>query len=140
MLRQSAHEIALSTKGRGFYDFTNALRELVDKSQLKTGLATLHLQHTSASLLIQENADPEVRRDLERFFSKLAPDGDPLFQHTSEGDDDMPAHVRTALTTVNLSIPILEHCLALGTWQGIYLWEHRTAPHRRRVAVHLIGE
>jgi len=140
MLRQSAHEIALSTKGRGFYDFTNALRELVDKSQLKTGLATLHLQHTSASLLIQENADPEVRRDLERFFSKLAPDGDPLFQHTSEGDDDMPAHIRTALTTVNLSIPIVERRLVLGTWQGIYLWEHRTAPHRRRVAVHLIGE
>ena len=140
MLRQSAHEIVLSTKGRGFYDFTTAVRDLVDKSQFKTGLATLHLQHTSASLLIQENADPEVRRDLERFFSKLAPDGDPLFQHTSEGDDDMPAHIRTALTTVNLSIPIVERRLALGTWQGIYLWEHRTAPHRRRVAVHLIGE
>jgi len=140
MLRQSVHEVALPTRGRGFYDFTGAVKELVDKSLLKTGLATLHLQHTSASLLIQENADPEVRRDLERFFSKLAPDGDPLFHHTSEGDDDMPAHVRTALTTVNLSIPIVERRLALGTWQGIYLWEHRTAPHRRRVTVHLLGE
>jgi len=140
MLRQSAHEIALSTRGRGFYDFTHSVQELVEKSGLKTGLATLHLQHTSASLLIQENADPEVRRDLERFFSKLTPDGDPLFQHTSEGDDDMPAHVRTALTAVNLSIPIVEQRLALGTWQGIYLWEHRLAPHRRRISVHLLGE
>jgi len=103
-------------------------------------LATLHLQHTSASLLIQENADPEVRRDLERFFSRLAPDGDPLFRHTAEGDDDMPAHIRTALTTVNLGIPFTAGRLALGTWQGIYLWEHRTAPHRRRVTVHLLGE
>jgi secondary thiamine-phosphate synthase enzyme len=100
----------------------------------------LHLQHTSASLLIQENADPEVRRDLERFFARLAPDGDALFQHTAEGDDDMPAHIRTALTAVNLSIPIAAGRLALGTWQGIYLWEHRTAPHRRRVTVHLLGE
>ncbi|MFA6546539.1 MAG: secondary thiamine-phosphate synthase enzyme YjbQ, partial [Limisphaerales bacterium] len=94
----------------------------------------------SASLLIQENADPEVRRDLERFFARLAPDGDPLFQHTSEGDDDMPAHIRTALTTVNLSIPIVRGELALGTWQGIYVWEHRTSPHRRQLVVHLVGE
>jgi len=140
MLRQSAHEIVLSTRGRGFYDFTNLVQELVEQSGLKTGLATLHLQHTSASLLIQENADPEVRRDLERFFSKLVPDGDSLFRHTSEGDDDMPAHVRTALTAVNLAIPIVERRLALGTWQGIYLWEHRIAPHRRVVSAHLIGE
>lgn len=140
MLRQNVHEVALPTRGRGFYDFTDAVQELVDQSRLQTGLATLHLHHTSASLLIQENADPEVRRDLERFFSKLAPDGDPLFHHTSEGDDDMPAHVRTALTAVNLSLPIVDRRLALGTWQGIYLWEHRTAPHRRRVTVHLLGE
>ena len=110
------------------------------KGGFKTGLATLHLQHTSASLLIQENADPEVRRDLERFFSRLIPDGDRLFQHTCEGDDDMPAHIRTSLTTVNLSIPIVRGELALGTWQGIYVWEHRTVPHRRQLVVHLLGE
>ena len=138
-MRQSVHEISLPTKGRGLYDFTSSVQKLVDQSKLTTGLATLHLQHTSASLLIQENADPEVRRDFERFFSRLVPDGDPLFQHISEGDDDMPAHVRTALTAVNLSIPIVNSALALGTWQGIYLWEHRTHPHRRTIVVHLLG-
>ena len=102
--------------------------------------ATLHLQHTSASLLIQENADPGVRRDLERFMARVCPDGDPMFEHDYEGPDDMPAHVRTALTAVNLSIPITDGHLALGTWQGIYLWEHRHAGHRRKVTVHLIGE
>jgi secondary thiamine-phosphate synthase enzyme len=140
MLRQSVHEIVLPTRGRGFHEFTREAGALVEKSGLKTGLATLHLQHTSASLLIQENADPEVRRDLERFFGRLAPDGDPMFQHTSEGEDDMPAHIRTALTTVNLSVPIVGGRLALGTWQGIYLWEHRRAPHRRIVVMHLMGE
>lgn len=110
------------------------------EAKFKTGLATLHLQHTSASMLIQENADPEVRRDLERFFSRLVPEGDPLFQHTCEGEDDMPAHVRTALTCVNLGIPIANGALTLGTWQGIYLWEHRFEPHRRRVTLHLLGE
>jgi secondary thiamine-phosphate synthase enzyme len=89
--------------------------------------------------LIQENADPEVRRDFERFFSRLVPDGDPLLKHICEGDDDMPAHIRTALTAVNLSVPIASAALALGTWQGVYLWEHRTAPHQRRIVVHLIG-
>lgn len=140
MLRQSLHEITIATRGRGFHDFTEAVEEFVRDAKLKTGLATLHLQHTSASLLIQENADPEVRRDLERFFSRLAPDGDPLFQHTCEGEDDMPAHIRTALTCVNLCIPIANGALALGAWQGIYLWEHRVEPHRRRVTVHLLGE
>jgi secondary thiamine-phosphate synthase enzyme len=140
MLRQSVHEIVLPTRGRGFYEFTREVGALVEQAGLKTGLATLHLQHTSASLLIQENADPEVRRDLERFFGRLAPDGDPMFQHTSEGEDDMPAHIRTALTTVNLSVPIVGGRLALGTWQGIYLWEHRRAPHRRIVVMHLMGE
>lgn len=139
-MRQSVHEIGLATGGRGFYEFTSSVQKLVDESRLETGLATLHLQHTSASLLIQENADPEVQRDFERFFSRLIPDGDPLFRHTSEGDDDMPAHVRTALTTVNLTIPIVKGALALGTWQGIYLWEHRTHPHRRTVIVHLLGQ
>jgi secondary thiamine-phosphate synthase enzyme len=98
------------------------------------------LCHTSASLLIQENADPDVRRDLESFFSRLVPDGDPLFVHTAEGDDDMSAHIRTALTAVNLSIPVTRGRLALGTWQGLYLWEHRTAPHQRTIAAHFIGE
>src|SRR6266699_6527036 len=123
MLRQSQHELVIETADRAFYEFTGRLEALVRQSGLRTGLATIHLPHTSASLLIQENADPEVRRDLERFFSRLSPDGDPLFQHTSEGDDDMPAHIRTALTTVNLSIPIQKGRLTLGTWQGIYLWE-----------------
>jgi secondary thiamine-phosphate synthase enzyme len=140
MLRQSLHELIVPTNGRGFYDVTASVQDLVNGSSLKSGLATLHLQHTSASLLIQENADPEVRRDLERFFARLVPDGDSLFRHTSEGDDDMPAHVRTALTCVNLSIPIAQASLTLGTWQAIYLWEHRTAAHRRRISVHLIGE
>src|SRR5258705_4161710 len=131
MLRQSLHELMLATRGRGFTEFTAALTELVAKSGLQAGLATLHLQHTSASLLIQENADPEVRRDLERFFARLVPDGDPLFQHTSEGDDDMPAHIRSALTAVNLSIPMADGRIVLGTWQGIYVWEHRTQPQTR---------
>ncbi|HKS37535.1 MAG TPA: secondary thiamine-phosphate synthase enzyme YjbQ [Verrucomicrobiae bacterium] len=140
MLRQSLHELVLSTRGRGFYEFTDQVADWVRRSGIQAGLATLHLQHTSASLLIQENADPEVHRDLERFFARLVPDGDPLFRHTAEGDDDMPAHVRTALTAVNLSIPIAGAGLALGTWQGIYLWEHRAQSHRRRVMIHLLGE
>jgi len=140
MLKQSQHELLLPTRGRGFYEFTGDVDALLAKSGLKTGQVTLHLQHTSASLLIQENADPEVRRDLERFFSRLAPDGDPLFRHTCEGDDDMPAHVRTALTSVNLTIPFSGGHLALGTWQGIYLWEHRHQSHPRRVVAHFIGE
>ncbi len=140
MLRQSTHELVIPTSGRGFTEVTREIAARVRQASLQTGLATLHLRHTSASLLIQENADPEVRRDLERFFSRLAPDGDSLFQHTCEGADDMPAHVRTSLTAVNLSIPIVRGELALGTWQGIYLWEHRTAPHRRQLVLHLLGE
>jgi len=140
MLRQSIHELVIGTRGRGFYELTREVEEVLRNGGITTGLATLHLRHTSASLLIQENADPEVRRDLERFFARLVPDGDSLFRHTAEGDDDMPAHVRTALTAVNLSIPVEEGRLALGTWQGIYLWEHRAQAHRRRVTVHLLGE
>src|SRR4051812_22397926 len=140
MLRQSLHQIKVKTTGRGLYEFTDEVQALLAQTKLQEGLVTLHLQHTSASLLIQENADPEVRRDFERFFARLVPDGDSLFEHTAEGDDDMPAHIRTALTAVNITIPITAGALALGTWQGIYLWEHRTAPHRRRVVLHLIGE
>ena len=137
---QAFHELTISTRGRGLQEFTREVEDWVGENKFKDGLLTLHLRHTSASLLIQENADPDVRRDLEAFFQRLAPDGDPLFIHTTEGDDDMPAHVRTALTAVNLSIPVRGGGLALGTWQGIYLWEHRTQPHSRRVALHFIGE
>ena len=140
MLRQHLHELAVSTRGRGFYEITRDVDGLVRQSGLKLGLATLQVLHTSASLLIQENADPEVRRDLERFFGRLVPDGDTLFRHTAEGEDDMPAHVRSALTAVNLSVPIAHGRLTLGTWQGIYLWEHRLESHSRRLALHLIGE
>src|SRR6266852_4683300 len=113
MLHQSSHEFAVNTRGRGLHEITQAIVQWVKASGVTTGLLTLHLQHTSASLLIQENADPEVRRDLERFFSRLVVDGDALFQHTAEGGDDMPAHVRTALTTVNLGIPVVESRLTL---------------------------
>ena len=140
MMRQAVETLTVRTRDRGFYEITRDVHMQVLQAALRTGLCTLHLQHTSASLLIQENADPEVRRDLERFFSRLAPDGDPVFQHTSEGDDDMPAHIRTALTTVNLSIPIVQGRLCLGTWQGIYVWEHRNAPHTRRVSVTVLGD
>lgn len=140
MIRQSFHELAISTRGRGLYEFTDEAVGWIAKNNFTNGLLTLHLRHTSASLLIQENADPDVRRDLEHFFAWLVRDGDPLFIHTAEGEDDMPAHIRTALTTVNLSIPLHQGGLALGTWQGIYVWEHRRAPHSRRVAMHFIGE
>ena len=140
MLRQSFHEIVIVTGGRGLREFTREVERWVEQNQFQDGLLTLHLQHTSASLLIQENADPDVRRDLEAFFKRLVPDGDPLFTHTTEGNDDMPAHVRTVLTAVNLNIPVRSGRLALGTWQGIYLWEHRTRPHPRRVALHFVGE
>lgn len=139
-MRQALHSLTLRTPGRGFTDFTARVQELLAESGLRTGLATLLLQHTSASLVIQENADPDVRTDFERFFARLVPDGDRLFSHTAEGPDDMPAHIRTALTTVNLSIPFADGRLVLGTWQGIYLWEHRREAHSRRVVVHLLGE
>jgi len=140
MWRQASHEWAISTRGRGLYEFTGEVSAWIARNGFKNGLLTLHLRHTSASLLIQENADPDVRRDLEGFFARLVPDGDPLYVHTLEGDDDMPAHVRTALTTVNLGIPVRDGRLTLGTWQGIYVWEHRRSSHTRRVAAHFIGE
>jgi secondary thiamine-phosphate synthase enzyme len=139
-MRQTIDTLSVRTRGRGFTEITRDVQSRVQSAGLDTGLCTLHLQHTSASLLIQENADPDVRRDFEAWFSRLVRDGDPIFVHTMEGDDDMSAHIRTALTTVNLSIPIAQGRLALGTWQGIYLWEHRTSPHTRHVVVHAIGE
>jgi secondary thiamine-phosphate synthase enzyme len=140
MLRQALHELTVPTRGRGLYEFTPDVQRWVAENKFKDGLLTLHLQHTSASLLIQENADPDVRRDLEAFFARLVPDGDPLFIHTTEGEDDMPAHVRAALTAVNLNIPVRGGELALGTWQGIYVWEHRHRAHTRRVVLHFVGE
>src|SRR5947209_5895172 len=135
MLRQLFHEFTMATHGRGLYEFTGEVVSWLGKNNFQNGLLTLHLRHTSASLLIQENADPDVRRDLDAFFARLVPDGDPIFIHTAEGDDDMPAHIRTALTSVNLSIPVQHGRLALGTWQGIYLWQHRHSPHSRAIAL-----
>lgn len=135
MLRQGASEFTVATHGRGLYEVTDKVAAWLAKAGIAEGLLTLHLKHTSASLLIQENADPDVRRDLEAFFSRLVPDGDPLYVHTMEGEDDMPAHVRAALTAVNLSVPVSHGRLALGTWQGIYVWEHRHAAHSRVVCL-----
>ena len=140
MLHQQLDELSIRTKGRGFTMITSEVSRIVSVAKMQTGLVTLHLRHTSASLLIQENADPDVRRDLEAFFARIVPDGDPMFVHTLEGDDDMPAHVRTALTAVSLSIPIVNGRMVLGTWQRIYLWEHRTHPHTRQIVVHVLGE
>ncbi len=139
-MRQSFHELVIPTRNRGLIEFTGVVEKWIAENKFRDGLLTLHLRHTSASLLIQENADPDVRRDLDAFFARLVRDGDPLFSHTAEGNDDMPAHIRTALTAVNLCIPVAAGQLTLGTWQGIYLWEHRTHPHTRRVALHFIGE
>ena len=139
MLRQSQTTLAFETSGRGLVEITRPVADWTAASGMKSGLLTLFVRHTSASLIVQENADPDVRGDLERFFAKLVPDGDKLFRHRDEGPDDMPAHVRAALTAVQLSIPVSEGGLALGTWQGIYLFEHRLRPHRREVALHLVG-
>ena len=139
-MRQNSKTVTITTSQAGLYEFTAAAQAFVKAAEIKTGLLAVFVQHTSASLLIQENADPEVCRDLERFFQRLAPYADPLFRHTSEGPDDMPAHVRAALTASSLSIPIQNGKLVLGTWQGIYLYEHRTSAHRRQVVLHVIGE
>jgi secondary thiamine-phosphate synthase enzyme len=139
-MRQLQHEITVRTRGQGLYDFTAEARAFVAKSAMAAGLLTLYCRHTSASLVIQENADPDVQRDLAAFFKRLVPDGDPLFVHRAEGPDDMPAHVKAALTQTSLAVPISGGKLGLGTWQGIYLFEHRTAPHERKIVLHLIGE
>ena len=133
-------ELTVATKGRGTYDITREVAGIVGASTAQNGLATVFIHHTSASLIICENADPSVRRDLEAFAARLVPDGDRLFTHDAEGDDDMPAHVRTVLTQTSIGIPIAGGKLSLGTWQGLYLWEHRTSPHRRTVTVTVIGE
>jgi secondary thiamine-phosphate synthase enzyme len=139
-MQQKIHQITVSTHGRKLYDITPEVVSWVKASGIKTGIITLYIQHTSASLLINENYDHDVLVDMEAFFSRLIPDGDPLFIHTVEGPDDMPAHVRTALTQTHLSIPLLDGKAALGQWQGVFLYEHRHVPGKRRVLFHLIGE
>jgi secondary thiamine-phosphate synthase enzyme len=133
-------ELTIETSGRDTLDITDQIAVEVSSSGIGTGLCHLFLQHTSASLLINENADPDVQRDLETFFSDLVPDGDARFIHRAEGDDDMAAHVRLALTHTDLTIPVRDGRLALGTWQGIFLWEHRFQPHRRRIIVTVDGQ
>jgi secondary thiamine-phosphate synthase enzyme len=139
-VRQASGSLAVRTRGRGLIDITDEVRHWLDAQSLVTGLVTLFCTHTSASLLIQENASPAVRSDLEAFFERLAPEDSSLYEHDDEGPDDMPAHLRTALTQVTLSIPVMHGRLTLGTWQAIYLFEHRRRPHERRVALHVIGD
>jgi secondary thiamine-phosphate synthase enzyme len=139
-MKQERHELSISTRGRGLYDLTDQVRQWVSGRSMRNGLVTLFIRHTSASLLVQENYDPEVQRDLERFFERLVRDGDPMFEHIIEGPDDMPSHVRAALTQTSIGIPLVDGELALGTWQGVYLYEHRISGHQRRVLLHLIGE
>ena len=138
-MRQAATELTVATPGQGLHEITGEVERWVGASGIGTGLLTLFLRHTSASLLIQENAAPAARRDLERYFAKVAPESRD-YEHDDEGSDDMPAHLRAALTATSLSIPVANGAPVLGTWQGLYLFEHRRTPHRRRVALHLIGE
>lgn len=139
-MKQATGEISVSTRGKGFYEITASVASFVRERGVADGLLTVFIRHTSASLTIQENADPDVVADLETFFSRLVPEDNRLYTHTMEGADDMPAHIRAALTQTHLSIPVASGRLALGTWQGIYVFEHRRHPHRRQVALHLLGE
>jgi secondary thiamine-phosphate synthase enzyme len=134
------HRLELSTRGKGLYEITGQIAAWLRDMPVRAGLLTVFVQHTSASLLVQENADPDVVHDLNAFFNRLVKEDESLYRHTSEGPDDMPSHIRAALTLTQISIPIEHGRMALGTWQGIYLFEHRAAPHRRRVVLHLIGE
>lgn len=139
-MKQFTHEFTIKTQGRRLYDITPQVLQWANTLGLQTGLCTLYIQHTSASLLINENYDSDVLVDMESFFSRLIPDGDRLFIHTAEGPDDMPAHVRSALTQTCLSIPLVNGALAIGQWQGIFLYEHRLMHHTRRIIGHAIGE
>jgi len=138
-MRQAQYKISIATRGKGLVEFTREVKRWVEGQGIATGLLTLYCRHTSASLLIQENADPDVQTDLLNFFEEIAPENRP-YVHDTEGPDDMPAHIRAALTQTSLSIPVVKGAPALGTWQGIYLFEHRSAPHTREVVVHLLGE
>jgi secondary thiamine-phosphate synthase enzyme len=138
-MKQSVHNLVISTRGQGLYEFTSTISEWLRRQKMQAGLLTIFCRHTSASLLIQENADPTVRSDIESYSDRLAPEDRP-YDHSSKRLDDMPAHLRPALTQVQLSIPLIDCVLVLGTWQGIYLFEHRVRPHRREIVLHLIGE
>ncbi len=138
-MRQAINQISVQTNGKGLIEITREVRRWAEAQGISTGLLTVYCRHTSASLLIQENADPDVRTDLESFFEDIAPETR-HYVHDTEGPDDMPAHIRTALTTVQLSIPLVKGALVLGTWQGIYVFEHRSRPHRREIVMHLLGE
>lgn len=139
-MRQDLTSISLRTVGPNLYEFTDQVTRWTRSTGIQRGLLTIYIRHTSASLLIQENADPDVRTDLQAFLRRLIPEGDPLYVHTLEGPDDMPAHVKCALTATSLSIPVEDGLPTLGAWQGIYLWEHRRSPHTRKVVLHLLGE
>jgi secondary thiamine-phosphate synthase enzyme len=134
-----SESLAVATRGRGTYEITESVQRAVQASGVQAGLCNVFVHHTSASLIVCENADPSVRADLERFFARLVPDGDPLFRHTMEGPDDMPAHVRSVLTQASLGLPVAGARCDLGTWQGVYLWEHRARPHLRRLTISVIG-
>ena len=139
-MHQMTTTIEIATRGAGLYEFTRDLNRFVGESGVKNGLLTAFCRHTSASLLIQENADPDVQTDLREFFRRIAPQGMDWIVHGTEGPDDMPAHIKTALTQTSIGIPVIDGEAVFGTWQGIYLFEHRTRPHRRQVLLHLIGE
>ncbi len=138
-MKQATHRLEVRTRGQGLYDITRQITSWVNEQQMTTGLLTVFIQHTSASLTIQENADPDVVHDLNEHFRRMVPEDNRLYRHTIEGPDDMPAHIRAALTDVSLSIPLVQGDLALGTWQGVYVFEHRAHPHTRRVVLHLLG-
>lgn len=139
-MRQCTRTLTIATRGQGLVSITREVISWVNEQLLTTGVLTVFVQHTSASLTIQENADPDVLHDLNEFFRRLVGENEPWYRHTSEGPDDMPSHIRAALTQTSLAIPLIAGKLALGTWQGIYLFEHRAHPHRRSLALHLIGE
>jgi secondary thiamine-phosphate synthase enzyme len=139
-VKQAQGELRVATRSKGLYEITREVRKWVGSQQIQIGLLTIFIQHTSASLIIQENADPDVRRDLTEFFERLVPEDTPWFRHTAEGGDDMPSHIRSALTSAQLSIPVRDGQPALGTWQGIYVFEHRSGPQLRHILMHIIGE
>lgn len=139
-MKQSHHILMLNSGGQGLYEITHEIADWLGKQPVRDGLLTVFIQHTSASLLIQENADDDVARDIETFFRKLVPEDDSLYRHTAEGDDDMPAHIKGALTQTQLSIPVRDGSMQLGQWQGIYVFEHRRARDERHLALHVVGE
>jgi secondary thiamine-phosphate synthase enzyme len=139
-MTQKTTQLQVSTRGKGLYEFTRQVEGWLATGGITTGLLTIFIQHTSASLTIQENADPDVQADLNDFFSRIAPEDNRLYRHTAEGPDDMPAHIRSALTMTQISVPVVSGQLALGTWQGLYVFEHRSEPQRRRLVLHVLGE